>query len=105
MAIQATPCSRRLMPRQQQGCSQLHTRKKSSLLVPNLRGCNAPYPLEDDDKPGAFPEPGAGKGEAYRTLVASEAPPRLVQEFGGGFRCTCLPSPSGGQPGRWLPYQ
>jgi hypothetical protein len=63
-------------------------------FLTNLRGCNAPYPLEDEDKPGAFPEQGVGKGEAYRTLVASEAPPRLVQESGGGFRCTCLPSPA-----------
>ncbi len=68
--------------------------KNLDWLVPNLRGCNAPYPLEDEDKPGAFPEQGAGKGEAYRTPVASEAPPRLVQESGGGFRCTCLPSPA-----------
>ena len=60
-------------------------------MVPNLPGCNAPYLLEDEDKPGAFPEQGAGKGEAYRTLVASEAPPRVVQESGGVFAApVCL---------------
>ena len=99
MARQATPCRRRLMPRQQERCSQFHNcslAKNLHWLVPNLRECTAPYPLEDEDKPGAFPEQGAGKGEAYRTLVASEAPPRLVQEFGGGLRCTCLPTP--GEP-------
>ena len=70
MARQATPCSRRLMPRQQQRCSQLLTRKKLFtgwfLISPD-----AIHPILLKTRTNPAPFPNKARGRVKPTALSS----------------------------------